>query len=154
MTRLLLALCPLLCLAAADPAAPSGPSRFAAVDVFIDPKGQPLAAYQLEFAAETGRISLVGVEAGESGPYAKRPPYYDPAALAGHRIILGDYTLDPAAPNTRTRVARLMLELRGDAPPQYVTPLMTAADPNGHLIAAEISVIPTASTQSRSGDKQ
>ena len=160
MTRLLCALCPLLCLAAAEPAAPStppgppGPSRFTAVDLFIDPAGQPLAAYQVEFAAETGRISLVGVEAGESGPFAKRPPYYDPAALAGHRIILGDYTLDPAAPNTRTRVARLMLELRGDAPPQYVTRLMTAADPNGHLIAAEISVIPTASTQSRSGDKQ
>src|SRR3954471_16138276 len=116
MTRLLLALCPLLCLAAAEPAAPSGPSRFTAVDLFIDPKGQPLAAYQLEFTAETGRISLVGVESGEPGPYAKRPPYYDPAALAGHRIILGDYTLDPAPPKTKTRVARLMLETRGDSP--------------------------------------
>src|SRR3954463_10057929 len=141
MTRLLLALIPLLCLAAADPAAPpAGPSRFTAVDVFIDPKGQPLAAYQIEFAAETGRISLVGVEAGEGGPYAKRPPYYDPAALAGHRIILGDYTLDPAAPKTKTRVARLMLELRGDTAPQYVTKLMTAADPNGQPIAGDISL--------------
>ena len=140
MTRLLLALCPLLCLAAAEPAAPSGPSRFAAVDVFIDPRGQPLAAYQLEFTAETGQISLVGVEAGESGAYAKRPPYYDPAALAGHRIILGDYTLDPAAPKTKTRVARLMLEVRGDAQPQYVTKLMTAANPDGKPIAAEISL--------------
>ena len=155
MTRLLLALCPLLCLAAAESGAPSGTSRFTAVDVFIDPKGQPLAAYQLEFAAETGRISLVGVESGESGPYAKRPPYYDPAALAGHRIILGDYTLDPAAPKTKTRVARLMLELRGDAPPQYVTKLMTAANPDGQPIAAEISVTDTtAATQPRSGDKK
>lgn len=143
MTRLLLALGPLLCLAAAEPAAPaapSAPSRFTAVDVFIDPRGQPLAAYQLEFTAETGRISLVGVEAGESGPYAKRPPYYDAAALAGHRIILGDYTLDSAAPKTKTRVARLMLEVRGDPVPQYVTKLMTAADANGKPIAAEISL--------------
>src|SRR4051812_33346694 len=108
MTRLLLTLLPLLCLAAAEPPAPpagpsppppppplspapadppappAGPSRFTAVDLFIDPKGQPLAAYQLEFAAETSQISLVGIEAGESGPFAKRPPYYDPAALAGH----------------------------------------------------------------------
>jgi hypothetical protein len=148
MTRLLLALLPLLCIAAdrlnspksADPAAPPSPSRFTAVDLFIDPKGQPLAAYQVEFTAETGQISLVGVEAGESGPYAIRPPYYDPAALAGHRIILGDYTLDPAAPKTKTRVARLMLELRGDASPQYVTKLMTAATPEGKPITAEVSL--------------
>lgn len=140
MTRRLCALLPLLCLAAADPAAPSAPSRFTAVDLFIDPRGQPLAAYQLEFAAETGQISLVGVEAGESGPYSKRPPYYDPAALASHRIILGDYTLDPAAPKTKTRVARLMLEIRGDATPQFVTKLITAANPDGKPIAADISL--------------
>ena len=147
----LLALCPLLCLAAvrlslskaAEPPAPAqpGPSRFTAVDLFIDPKGEPLAAYQLECAAETGRISLVGVEAGESGPYAKRPPYYDPAALAGHRIILGDYTLDPAAPRTKTRVARLMLEVRGDAKPQYVTKLMAAANSDGKTIPVELSLV-------------
>jgi hypothetical protein len=139
MTRLLLALLPLLCLAAA-PDQPPATSRFTAVDLFIDPAGQPLAAYQLEFAAETGRISLVGVEAGEPGPYAKRPPYYDPAALAGHRIILGDYTLDSAAPKTRTRVARLMLEIQGDTTPQYVTKLMTAATPDGKPIAATVSL--------------
>jgi hypothetical protein len=143
MTRLLLlALLPLLCLAAADPGAPAtaAASRFAAVDILIDPKGQPLAAYQVEFTAEPGRISLVGVEGGEGGPYAKRPPYYDPASLAGHRIIVGDYTLDPAAPKAKTRVARLMLEIRGGAPPQYVTKLMTAATPDGKPIAAEVSI--------------
>ena len=138
--RLLLATIPLLCLAAADPNPPTGGSRFAAIDLFIDPKGQPLAAYQVEFAAEVGRVSLVGVESGEAGPYARRPPYYDAAALAGNRIIVGDYTLDPAAPKTRTRVARLMLEIRGDANPQYVTKLMTAATPDGKPIAAEVSL--------------
>ena len=153
MTRLVLALLPLLCVAAADPGPPAGPpaSRFAAVDVFIDPKGQPLAAYQVEFAAEPGHISLVGVEAGEGGPYAKRPPYYDPAALTGHRIILGDYTLDPAAPKMRTRVARLMLEIRGNAQPQYVAKLMTAATPGGNPIAAEVT---TVELHRRSGDKE
>jgi hypothetical protein len=154
MIRLLLALLPLLCLAAAADQPPAT-SRFVAVDLFIDPAGQPLAAYQIEFAAETGRISLVGVEAGEPGPYAKRPPYYDAAALAGQRIILGDYTLDPAAPKTKTRVARLMLEIQGDTTPQYVTKLMTAATPDGKPIAADVSAIETNSTtQSRSGEKK
>jgi hypothetical protein len=139
MIRLLLALLPLLCLAAAADQPPAT-SRFVAVDLFIDPAGQPLAAYQVEFTAQTGRISLVGVEAGEPGPFAKRPPYYDPAALAGHRIILGDYTLDPAAPKSKTRVARLMLEIQEGATPQYVTQLMTAATPDGKLIAAKVSL--------------
>ena len=140
MKRLLFALLPLLCLAAAPDQPPATSSRFTAVDLYIDPAGQPLAAYQLEFAAETGRISLVGVEAGEPGPFSKRPPYSDPGALAGHRIILGDYTLDPAAPKTKTRVARLMLEIQGDTAPQYATKLMTAATPDGKPIAAKVTL--------------
>ena len=132
-----LLLVPLLCLGAAAPSA----SRFTAVDVMIDPKGQPLAAWQLEFAAETGDISLVGVEAGEHPAYAKRPPYYDPAALAGKRIIVGDYSLDPDLPKTKTRVVRLMLEVKGDAKPQYVTKIMAAANADGKSIAVDVSLV-------------
>jgi hypothetical protein len=121
-------------------AAPSA-SRFTAVDVIIDPRGQPLSAWQLEFAAETGDISLVGVEAGEHAAYAKRPPYYDSAALAGKRIIVGDYSLDPDPPKTKTRVARLMLEVKGDAKPQYVTKIMAAANAEGKSIAVDVSVV-------------
>jgi hypothetical protein len=48
-----------------------------------------------------------------------------------------------------------MLELRGDANPQYVTKLMTAATPDGQPIAAEISVAETApAPQPRSGDRK
>src|SRR3954453_5783552 len=85
----------LLCLGAAPAERPlgAGASRFVAVDVMIDPKGQSLAAWQVELAAEVGQVSLVGVEAGEKGPYAQRPPYYDAAALAGNRVIVGDYSL-------------------------------------------------------------
>jgi hypothetical protein len=128
---------PLLCLGAAAPSA----SRFTAVDVMIDPKGQPLAAWQLEFAAETGDISLVGVEAGEHPAYAKRPPYYDPAALAGKRIIVGDYSVDPDLPKTKTRVVRLMLEIKGDAKPQYVTKIMAAANADGKSIPVDVSLV-------------
>ena len=140
MTRLpLLILLPLLCgLAPADAPAPT--SRFAAVDILIDPHGHPLAAYQFEFTAEPGTISLVGVEAGEHPAYAARPPYYDPAALAGRRIIVADYSLAPTLPTTKTRIARLMLELRGDAKPQYITKLIAAADPDGKSIAVTLSI--------------
>ncbi|MDB5321572.1 MAG: hypothetical protein JWN40_3203 [Phycisphaerales bacterium] len=138
----LLVLLPLLCLAAAPGEAPPlQASRFTYVDVMIDPKGQPLAAWQFEFAAEVGTISLVGVEAGDAPAYGKRPPYYDPAALAGHRIIVGDYSLDPNLPKIRTRVARLMLEVRGDAKPQYVTKLMAAANADGKTIPVELSLV-------------
>jgi hypothetical protein len=138
MKRLLVLLViPLLCLGAAAPSA----SRFTPVDVMIDPKGQPLAAWQLEFAAETGDISLVGVEAGEHPAYAKRPPYYDPAALAGKRIVVGDYSLDPDLPKTKTRVVRLMLEVKGDANPQYVTKIMAAANADGKSIPVDVSLV-------------
>ena len=128
---------PLLCLGGAAPSA----SRFTAVDVMIDPKGQPLAAWQLEFAAETGDISLVGVESGEHPAYAKRPPYYDPAALAGKRIIVGDYSLDPDLPKTKTRVVRLMLEIKGDAKPHYVTKIMAAANADGNPIPVDVLLV-------------
>jgi hypothetical protein len=129
-----------LCLAAA-PTQPSAPSRFTYVDVIIDPKGQSLAAWQLEFSAEVGQISLVGVEAGDHPAYAAKPPYYDPAALAGHRIILGDFSLAPDLPKTKTRVARLMLEIKGDTKPQYVIKLIAAANPDGKTIPVDLSLV-------------
>jgi len=139
MTKQLLLLLPLLCLAASPANSPTG-SRFTYVDIMIDPKGQALAAWQFEFTAEVGQISLVGVEGGDAVAYGKRPPYYDPAALAGNRIIVGDYSLDPGAPRTRTRVARLMLEIRGDAKPQYATKLMAAANADGKTIPVELTL--------------
>lgn len=140
MTKHLLLLLPLLCLAA-SPANLATGSRFTYVDIIIDPKGQPLAAWQFEFTAEVGQISLVGVEGGDAAAYAKRPPYYDPAALAGNRIIVGDYSLDAGVPKTRTHVARLMLEIRGDAKPQYVTKVMAAANADGKTIPVEVTLV-------------
>jgi hypothetical protein len=127
-----------LCIGAAPNQPPA--SRFAAVDVMIDPAGQPLAVWQLEFAAEPGQISLVGVEAGEHPAFSARPPHYDPAALAGNRIILGDFSLAAELPNKPFRAARLMLEIKGDAKPNYVTKLMAAANADGKPVAATITV--------------
>jgi hypothetical protein len=136
MKRLLFLLLPLLCLGAAEPA-----SRFTYVDVIIDPQGQPLAAYQFEFTAELGQISLVGVEASDHPAYLKHPAYYDPAALSGSRIILADYSLDPHLPKGKFRAVRLMLEIRGDVKPQYVTKIIAAANADGKTIPVELSLV-------------
>jgi hypothetical protein len=135
----LLILLPLLCLAA-SPTQPAASARFTYVDLIIDPHGQPLAAWQIEFSADTASVSLVGVESGEGPAYSKRPPYYDPAALAGHRIIVGDFSLDSTLPTTRTRVARLMLEIQGDAKPHFTTRLMAAANPAAQSIPVDVSI--------------
>lgn len=137
MTSRLLPLCvAVLCLAtlAADRR-----SRFMAVDIEIDPKGKPLAAWQIEFAAETGQVTLVGVENGDHPAYAARPPYYDPAALAGNRILLADYTLNPNPPKQKFRAARLMLEIKGDVEPQFVAKLIAAADDQTKAIDAQVT---------------
>jgi hypothetical protein len=137
----LLVLLPLLCLAAAPGDLAPPQSRFTYVDVMIDPRGEPLAAWQFEFSAAVGQISLVGIEAGDNAAYAKRLPYYDPAALAGNRIIVGDYSLDSGVPRSKTRVARLMLEIRGDAKPRYVTKVMAAANADGKTIPVELTLV-------------
>jgi len=54
--------------------------RFATVDIRIDPKNHPLAAYQLEVTADSPNVKLAGVEGGEHAAF-REPPYYDPAAL-------------------------------------------------------------------------
>lgn len=138
MRRLLALLAIVVCIGAAPVRQPA--PRFVAIDVMIDPAGQPLAAWQIEFSAEIGQISLVGVETGDHPAYNARPPYYDPAALAGNRIILGDYSLAADLPKKPFRAARLMLEIRGDVQPQYVTKLMAAANADGKPVAATVTV--------------
>jgi hypothetical protein len=138
MKRILCLLAIVLCIGAA-PLQQTG-SRFVAVDILIDPNGQPLAAWQIEFAAETGQVSLVGVETGDHPAYNARPPYYDPAALAGNRVIIGDYSLAGELPRKSFRAARLMLEIRGDAQPQYATKVMAAANPDGKSVPVTVTV--------------
>jgi hypothetical protein len=115
--------------------------RFEAVDVFVDPQGQPLGAYQIEFKATTGDVKLVGVEGGASEAYRKAP-YYDPKALQQSRIILAAFSTDSSLPIVRTRVARLHLQVTGDAKPEYELKLMVAGDKDAKPIDAVASYAP------------
>ena len=118
------------------PAQTSEPSvRFATVDVSVDPKGQPLAAYQLEFVADAQRVKLVGVEGGDHAAY-REPPYYDPAALSRHRVILAAFSTSSDLPRSATRVARLHLQITGNEKPAWEAKLMVAADAGAQKIPA------------------
>lgn len=125
------------------------PARFVNVDVFVDSGSTPLAAYQVEFIAEVagGKATLVGIE-GSGGPKGaepapfSEPPAYDPAALAGGRVIIADYSTAPSLPVGRTRVARLhlMVEAPADNAPTYRVELMAAGSNAGLHITATADV--------------
>ncbi len=104
--------------------------RFAPVHVYLDPGGKPLAAYQFELRARTGRIKIVGVEGGEH-PAFQEAPYYDPAALMNERIIIAAFNTGRDLPTGRTRIATIHLQILGAAEPEYELKLIVAADPEG-----------------------
>ena len=125
--------------------------RFEAVDVFIDSKDRPLAAWQIELTAkpdrtDTGRadtgvrpyndVKIVGVEGGEHAAF-KEPPYYDPAALNRNRVILAAFSTGQTLPTGRTRVARVHVQASGT--PHYEVKLIVAASADGKEIQATVA---------------
>src|SRR5687768_10434306 len=132
-------------LAPADEAAPP-PARspFTFVDVFIDPQGKPLAAYQFELRTAAGDAKLVGIEGGEHAAFA-HPPYYDPKALLNDRVVIAAFNTAAAdkLPSGKTRVARLMVRAGGgaDEQPKYDVKLQVAASSDAKPLAGIISVV-------------
>ena len=114
-------------------------TKFAAVDVFVDSGAAALAAYQFELKVTAGNVTLVGVEGGEHSAFS-RPPYYDPAALAQQRIVVAAFDTGSDLPRGKTRVARLMVRVSGDAAPAYDATLAVAASPEAKHIPATLSV--------------
>ncbi len=119
------------------------PVRFSYVDVYVDSGDRPLAAYQVDIAATSGNVRLVGLEGGDPGPFAVMP-YYDPRALhedrGRDRIIIGSFDTAAAVPTGKTRVARLHVQITGDRPPEYRVTLVTAATISGQTINATPSI--------------
>ena len=113
--------------------------RFAWVDAYIDPQGQPLAAYQFELKAQGAGVTLVGVEGGEHPAYAE-PPYYDPKANLQNRIVIAAFNTGDNLPTTRTRVARVMVRVSSADTPRYSAKLEVAASSDAKPINANISV--------------
>ena len=122
--------------ASAPATSPGG--RFTAVDIYADTGGEPLAAYQFELRATSGEAKIVGIEGGEHPAY-KEPPYYDPAALMNNRVILAAFNTGKDLPTGKSRIARVHLQLSGDAQPQYELKLMAAGSPDGQRITIKLS---------------
>lgn len=114
--------------------------RFMPLDVFIDSSNNSLAAYQFELKTVAGKVKIVGVEGGDSVAF-KEPGYYDPAALANDRIIIGAFNTGDDLPLGKTRVARIHLQVVGEAEPAFEISLAVAADKNENQIKAEISFV-------------
>jgi hypothetical protein len=125
---------------ATQPVAARSPFTF--VDVFIDPQGKPLAAYQFELRTTAGDARLVGIEGGEHAAFA-HPPYPDPKALLNDRIVIAAFNTAPAdrLPSGKTRVARLMVRAgAGNERPTYDVKLQVAASAEGKPLEAVISI--------------
>jgi hypothetical protein len=118
-----------------------GRTRFCAMDIFIDSKGAPLAAWQIEFAATNGLAKIVGIEGGETEPF-RNPPFYDPKAIQNDRVIIAAFSTEPASalPTGKTRVATIHLQITGTVQPQFELKLQAAADPKEKKIPAEVSL--------------
>jgi hypothetical protein len=117
--------------------------RFTTVDIRIDPAGQPLAAYQIEFVADASHVKLVGIEGGDQPAFAQ-PPYYDPAALSQNRVIVAAFTTGKDLPAKSFRAARLHVQISGGSPsekPKWEARVIVAAAADGTAIpAAKVSL--------------
>lgn len=112
--------------------------RFAPLHIFLDSGNQGLAAFQFELKAVAGQIKIVGVEGGEH-PVFKKPPYYDPAALANDRIIIAAFSTSHDLPTGLSRIATIHLQIIGDTQPEYELDLIVAANADGENIPAELT---------------
>jgi hypothetical protein len=125
-------------LSAEQAANEEGRSRFRAVDIYLDSKGAPLAAYQLELAITNMAAKIVGIEGGEH-PAFHDAPFYDLKAIQHERVIIAAFSTDSSdkLPGTRTRVATVHIQLTGVGEPAFSLKLQTAADSQGKTISVE-----------------
>jgi len=131
MMRLLLALGLLSSVTAPEP---QSTVRFVALDVYANTGATPLAAWQIELNCDPSQAKIVGVEG-----VSEKPPYYDPAALQGGRIILANFSTEFALPSGRVLVARVHFQETGS--PVYTPTLMAAAAPGGGRLKPTIELV-------------
>lgn len=117
----------------AQDSASSKPSvTFRMVDIFADPQGSPLAAYQVDFSITGGSAKIAGIEGG-AHPAFSIPPFYDPQALQSNRIVLAAFNTASSdkLPAAKTRVATLHLRVVGDEALHFSIKAVTAGTVDG-----------------------
>ena len=133
MIRLALAALVLLGAASQD-----GGSSFVSYDVYIDPGDAKLAAWQIEIVPGPG-AKVVGIGNGD-GAFQAEPPYHDPRALQGGRIVVAAFTLEEVKPG-RIRVATLEMYESGKGKVDYASKVMAAAAPGAVKIDVKIELV-------------
>jgi len=113
--------------------------RFRAVDIYIDPANETLAAYQFELTANETQVKIVGVEGGDH-PAFTEPPYHDPKALKSGRIVIAAFSTGEQLPDNRTRVARVHLMVSGDGEPDVTVKRIAFASASGQKISADVTL--------------
>jgi len=114
------------------------PVRFTFINVYVSAV-EPLAAYQVELHDDAHAATIVGIEGGEH-PAFTAPPFYDPAAMSGERVILAAFTTQADLPVGRTRVARVHVQITGMKPPSFVATLTTAGTIGAKKINATVQI--------------
>jgi hypothetical protein len=125
-------------------AKPDDSARFTVIDVFIDSRAEPLAAYEFELTTQSGDVQIVGIERGDD-PNFSDPPYYDPAAMSQNRVIVGAFNTTANLPLGKTRVARLHVRVGPGERATYATKLIVAGSREGKAIGASVMVVEGAS---------
>ena len=120
---------------------PSAAAEFAVYDVFLEPHGEPIAAYQLKIWDQNSAVKILSVEGGEHKSYRK-PPFFDPKAIQKNVIKLAAFATDPpdALPNRKTRVATLHVEINEALNPRLIVVIEAAARPGGSRIFTEATI--------------
>ena len=103
--------------------------------------GFHFAAYQIDVRVIAGDVRIVGIEGGEHAAFVE-PPYYDPAAMRGERVIVGAFSTvaADALPAGRTRVVTLHVEITGETEPVFEAFVEAAATVEGRPIEINVSV--------------
>ena len=129
--------------------AQSGPTFFT-IDLTIDPKGNPLGAFQIEMTSPDTTFSVVGVEAGEHAAFDHgRPPYFDPVAQQDgtDRLIVAEYAkpelnaddLPTDAVHVVTVHAMVVVTDEEAPEPLIQLKLLAAGNADGERIDADVS---------------
>jgi hypothetical protein len=128
----------------------SSGDHFATVDVYVDPHGATMAAYQIEISPRVmtgGETTFVSLSGGKSHPAFRHPPYYDKDAekIPESRLIIAAFSTDADLPKTKTRVAQIDVMYTGSTPPTFAAVPVVVSTPEAEKIESatvDVQVIP------------
>jgi|GEM_PF-6662897 len=135
----------------AEPTASSVAGVPLSFDVVLDPRDQPLAAYQVEIKADAapGMLTFAGVEGGEHAAF-ETPPRVDANAInasqqPASRLIIAAFDVGSELPARKTRVARVRVRWMGPANqrPTLAARVIAAASVGGKPIDAGVTLAPS-----------